>query len=537
MSTARTPEQNGVVERWNCTLVEATRTMLSAARVPLFFWAEAIATTCFTQNRSLSFFVTAADAPDQCQQHNTTPSTSTTVVAYTPVLNIQTAPIEVMQEELHQFDRLDVWELVDRPLCKNVINMKSLWKNKSDEENIVLPNKARLVAKGYGQQEEIDFKESFSPVAQLKAVRLFIAYAAHKSFPIYQMDVKTAFLNGPLKEEVYVNQSYRFVIVNGDAPAIASASAGTEGPIPPKTVEQKLVRKNKLKAKSSLLLAIPDEHLLKFHGIKDAKTLWEAIKARINKSDLDTLSIDDLYNNLKVYESKIKGQSSSSSNSQNVAFVSSENTSSTNESVNTAHDFLLLVHRDNLLPQLMLMIDGSQMAGGHAQHEGEKILKKDKKESKFQWQRNYGICGYDWSFQAEEGITNFSLMAYTSQGSSSSDSKIIKRLMVDGFVTFGGSPKGGKITRKGKIRTGKLDFEDVYFVKELKFNLFSVSQMCNKKNIILFTETECLVLSPDFKLLDESQVLLKVPRQNNMYSFDLNNVVPFVTPPNWVTAE
>ncbi|GJS23406.1 putative ribonuclease H-like domain-containing protein, partial [Tanacetum coccineum] len=95
-----------------------------------------------------------------------------------------------------------------------------------------------------------------------------------------------------------------------------------------------------------------------------------------------------------------------------------------------------------------------------------------------------------------------------------------------GFVAFGGSPKGGKITRKGKIRTGKLDFEDVYFVKELKFNLFSVSQMCDKKNSVLFTKTECLVLSPDFKLLDESQVLLKVPRQNNMYSFDLKNVVP-----------
>ncbi|GJT08952.1 ribonuclease H-like domain-containing protein [Tanacetum coccineum] len=95
-----------------------------------------------------------------------------------------------------------------------------------------------------------------------------------------------------------------------------------------------------------------------------------------------------------------------------------------------------------------------------------------------------------------------------------------------GFVAFGGSPKGGKITGKGKIRTGKLDFEDVYFVKELKFNLFSVSQMCDKKNSVLFTKTECLVLSPDFKLLDESQVLLKVPRQNNMYSFDLKNVVP-----------
>ncbi|GJU57091.1 ribonuclease H-like domain-containing protein [Tanacetum coccineum] len=78
-----------------------------------------------------------------------------------------------------------------------------------------------------------------------------------------------------------------------------------------------------------------------------------------------------------------------------------------------------------------------------------------------------------------------------------------------GFVAFGGSPKGGKITGKSKIRTGKLDFEDVYFVKELKFNLFSVSQMRDKKNNVLFTKTECLVPSPDFKLLDESQVLLK----------------------------
>ncbi|GJW23083.1 putative ribonuclease H-like domain-containing protein [Tanacetum coccineum] len=95
-----------------------------------------------------------------------------------------------------------------------------------------------------------------------------------------------------------------------------------------------------------------------------------------------------------------------------------------------------------------------------------------------------------------------------------------------GFVAFGGSTRGGKITGIGKIRTNKIDFEDVFFVKELKFNLFSISQMCDKKNSVLFTETECLVLSPDFKLIDESQVLLRVPRQNNMYSFDLKNVVP-----------
>ncbi|GJR77454.1 putative ribonuclease H-like domain-containing protein [Tanacetum coccineum] len=204
------------------------------------------------------------------------------------------------------------------------------------------------------------------------------------------------------------------VIVNGDAPvSVASASDGAEGPIPPKTGEQKLARKNELKAKSTLLLAILDEHLLKFHACKDAKSLWEAIKNRFggnkeskkmqktilkqnyenfaasrsegldktydrfqklinqleihgevisqedanlkllrslpsawnsialimrNKSDLDTLSTDDMYNNLKVYESEIKSQSSSNSNSQNVAFVSLDNTSSTNEAVNTAHD-------------------------------------------------------------------------------------------------------------------------------------------------------------------------------------------------------
>nr|GEU50049.1 copia protein [Tanacetum cinerariifolium] len=200
------------------------------------------------------------------------------------------------------------------------------------------------------------------------------------------------------------------VIVNGDSVSPV-ASASSEGHIPPKTVKQKLARINKLKAKSTLMLSILDEHLLKFHICKDAKSLWEAIKNRFggnkeskkmqktilkknyenfaassqegmekiygrfqklisqleiygevifqedvnlkllrslplawnnialimrNKSDLDTLSMDDLYNNLKVYESEIKNQSSSSSNSQNVAFVSSDNTSSTNETVNTA---------------------------------------------------------------------------------------------------------------------------------------------------------------------------------------------------------
>ncbi|GJX26486.1 retrovirus-related pol polyprotein from transposon TNT 1-94 [Tanacetum coccineum] len=137
------------------------------------------------------------------------------------------------------------------------------------------------------------------------------------------------------------------VIVNGDAPAIALASVGTEGPIPPKTAKQKLARKNKLKTKSTLLLAIPDEHLLKFHGIKDAKTLWEAIKARFggNKESkkMQKTILKQQYENFAASRSEgldktYDSQSSSSSNSQNVAFVSSDDTSSTNEAVNTAHD-------------------------------------------------------------------------------------------------------------------------------------------------------------------------------------------------------
>nr|GEW34936.1 hypothetical protein [Tanacetum cinerariifolium] len=92
-----------------------------------------------------------------------------------------------------------------------------------------------------------------------------------------------------------------------------------------------------------------------------------------------------------------------------------------------------------------------------------------------------------------------------------------------GFVSFGDGK--GRISGKGKIKTGTLDFDDVYFCKELKYNLFSVSKMCDKKNNVLFTDTECLILSSNFKLLDESQVLLRVPRKDNIYSVDLKSVV------------
>ncbi|GJU58366.1 hypothetical protein Tco_1236132 [Tanacetum coccineum] len=257
-----------------------------------------------------------------------------------------------------------------------------------------------------------------------------------------------------------------------------------------------------LKAKSTLLLAIPDEHLLKFHGIKDAKTLWEAIKARFggnkelkkmqktilkqqyenftasrsegldktydrfqklisqleihgevisqedanlkllrslpsawnnialimrNKSDLDTLCMDDLYNNLKVYEAEIKGQSNSNSNSQNVTFVSSKNTSSTNEAVNTAHEFSTAssqgqVSSSTYAEDVMFSFFVNQFNSPQLDNKDlEQIDTDDLEEMDLKWQVAMHTI-YDWSFQAEEGITNFALMAYTSQGSSSSSS-------------------------------------------------------------------------------------------------------------------
>nr|GEV88022.1 retrovirus-related Pol polyprotein from transposon TNT 1-94 [Tanacetum cinerariifolium] len=116
-----------------------------------------------------------------------------------------------MQDEIHEFDRIQVWELVPQPDCVMIITLKWIYKVKLDEYGDVLKNKARLVAKGYRQEEGIDFEESFAPVAHIEAIRIFIANAASKNITIFQMDVKTTFLNGELKEEVYVSQLEGFV--------------------------------------------------------------------------------------------------------------------------------------------------------------------------------------------------------------------------------------------------------------------------------------------------------------------------------------
>ncbi|GJR35355.1 retrovirus-related pol polyprotein from transposon TNT 1-94 [Tanacetum coccineum] len=355
----RTPQQNGVVEKRNRTLVEAARTMLIFSKAPMFLWAEAVATACYTQNRSLihtrhdktpyelvhdkkpdlTFFrvfgalcyptndsedlgklqptadigifvgyapsrkgpaptfltpgqissglvpnpvpaapyvpptnkeleilfqpmfdeymepprverpVSPAPAVSVPVNSAGTPS-STTIDQDAPSPNNPFAPVDnhpfinvfalepsseasssedlikpknfksaitedcwfqAMQDEIHEFDRLQVWELVPQPDCVMIIALKWIYKVKLDEYGDVLKNKARLVAKGYRQEEGIDFEESFAPVARIEAIRIFIANAASKNMTIYQMDVKTTFLNGELKEEVYVSQPEGFV--------------------------------------------------------------------------------------------------------------------------------------------------------------------------------------------------------------------------------------------------------------------------------------------------------------------------------------
>nr|GEU76573.1 retrovirus-related Pol polyprotein from transposon TNT 1-94 [Tanacetum cinerariifolium] len=333
--------QNGVVERRNRTLIEAARTMLIYAQAPLFLWAEAVATACFTQNRSiirlrhgktqyellhsklldLSFFhvfgtlcyltndsenlgklqpkadigIFICYAPTKkafriynwstrrivetihvdfdeltvmaSEQSSLGPAlndmtpgtissglvrTSSSSTSYVPPSRndwdcyfnrfstwlqlheqglfcyydafltsvepktykealTQACWIKAMQEELNEFERLEVWELVPRPYQVMVITLKWIYKVKLDELGGILKNKARFVARGYHQEEGIDFEESFAPVARLKAIRIFLAYAAYKNMVVYQIDVKTAFLNGNLWEEVYVSQPDGFV--------------------------------------------------------------------------------------------------------------------------------------------------------------------------------------------------------------------------------------------------------------------------------------------------------------------------------------
>nr|GEU42564.1 retrovirus-related Pol polyprotein from transposon TNT 1-94 [Tanacetum cinerariifolium] len=195
--------------------------------------------------------------------------------------------------------------------------------------------------------------------------------------------------------------------------------------IPPTTTDEKLQRRNEVKARSTLMMGLPNEHQLKFNSIKDAKSLLAAIKKRFggyavvvwrNKPDLDTLSMDDLYNNLKIYEAKVKGISSST-NTQNMAFVSSSlNNSNSNNGVNTAQG----VNTANRVNTASSQAPRGQ--DNRSRNVTRKIVPLETPNSSALVSCDR-LGGYDWSDQAEEGPTNYALMAYSTLSASSSDSE------------------------------------------------------------------------------------------------------------------
>ncbi|GJU13474.1 hypothetical protein Tco_1135870 [Tanacetum coccineum] len=279
-----------------------------------------------------------------------------------------------------------------------------------------------------------------------------------------------------------INYSLWEVIENGNVPPITKVLEGVKTIIAPTTAKEKAQKRLELKARSTLLIGIPNEHQLKFNSIKDAKSLLQAVEKRLqklisqleihgesisqedvnqkflrslspewnthavvwrNKFELETMSMDDLYNNLKVYKPEVKGTSSSSTNTQNVAFLSSNNTNGTNGAVNTAHGATTASTQATAVNSTTInnlsnaVICAFFVADGYTNNEGKEILEEHWKEVFCEWNRentrrvmpveittsnalmSYDGFGYDWSDRVEEGPTNFALMAYSSTSSNS----------------------------------------------------------------------------------------------------------------------
>ncbi|GJX64484.1 putative ribonuclease H-like domain-containing protein [Tanacetum coccineum] len=270
-SSARTPQQNGVAERKNRTLIKAARTMLAYSFLPNTFWAEAVSTAVMSligagtqddtdasnskveaepeleklkdKQRSnvqlkllekqsapvMGFVLLKKDTlyssyfSDSWRSRDLKSTVQTRSKVEKGLAHALIEPkkisealkdeswVDDMQEELLQFKLQKVWILVDLPSRKKAIRTKWVYRNKKDERGIVVRNKARLVAQGYRQEEGIDYDEVFTPVARIEAIRIFLAFASYMGFIVYQMDVKSAFLYGTIDEEVYVSQPPGFV--------------------------------------------------------------------------------------------------------------------------------------------------------------------------------------------------------------------------------------------------------------------------------------------------------------------------------------
>nr|GEU55723.1 ribonuclease H-like domain-containing protein [Tanacetum cinerariifolium] len=291
---------------------------------------------------------------------------------------------------------------------------------------------------------------------------------------------------------------------------------------------------------------------------KDAKTLFAAIEIRfggneatkknqktllnqLNKSDLDTMSIDDLDNNFKTVEQEtgkkitINGSDTAGYDKTKVEcfnyykiehFARDYRVPRNQESrTRNQETTRRTVNVEDTSSKAMVVIDGagfdwSYMADDEAPTNMAFMAFSDSERETIVNRTNYSMVNHSANTIPKAVLTrtglkpvNYVRPIYPKRHMTGNISYLTNFKEFDGgYVAFGGWAKGGKITGKGTIRTCVIDFEDVYFVKELQFKLFSVLQMCDKKNSVLFTDTECFVLSLDFKLANESHVLLKVSR-------------------------
>nr|GEU83869.1 hypothetical protein [Tanacetum cinerariifolium] len=513
-SVARTPQQNGVIERRNQTLTEAASTIEDLGKL--------------NAKATIGIFV-----------------------GYTPA-----------KKAFRTYNRR----------TQKIIETIHIYKVKTDEFGWVLKNKARLVTQEFKQEKGIDFEESFAPVVGIEAYLrskcnqqeyddflngcqngilkwraqerggewnsgtlicsdgISTGWHLHHTIAkrkIQLLDRKTGYEKyvsrnpkasdrGGRRVMVFQVQDYALwdVIENGNSfiPVAQTTNAdGTSttlirGPV---TTEEKVQR-------GMMRRNLPSEW--NTHVV-----VWR------NKPNLDTMSFDDLNNNFKIVEQEFKGTASSSSNSPNMAFVSSS--SSTNE-VNTAYGVSTANSQANPAStqvntaSTQITINGSDTTGydkskvecfnchklGHFARECKQLRNQDSKnwnqdssrrtvnmeDTSFNAMVAINGAGFDWSFMSDDKVpTNMALMDFLDSEGTCPISLTSRNLMED-MLPLGEEPKEGEL-----------------LVNELL-----------KLNSVLFTNTGCFVLSPDFKLADKSQVLLKVPRKNNMYSVDMKNIVP-----------
>nr|GFA69465.1 ribonuclease H-like domain-containing protein [Tanacetum cinerariifolium] len=351
-------------------------------------------------------------------------------------------------------------------------------------------------------------------------------------------------------------------------------------PVAPTTAEQRLAKKNELKARRTLLMALPDKHQLKFNIHKDAKSLMEAIEKKfggnketknqsnspqLDNYDLKQIDADDMEEmdlkwqmgmltmrarrflqrtrrNLGANGTTSIGFDMSKRNvpvdtsTSNALVPQCDGVGSSESNVcmpsSPVHDRHVVptttLTRSRLVPLTAARPVTSAIPQTKAQHQRPTKHGVTKAHSPIKRPINLRPSPTHSNFH-QNVTTITATQVNVVQGVKRKWIQVSYGLVPQKTLTFLFDVQGnlqhalkdkgviynsGKITRKGKIRTGKLDFDDVYFVKELKFNLFSVSQMCDKKNSVFFTDTECIVLSSDFKLPDENHVLLRVPREN-----------------------